>query len=262
MKYLWNHLKSIESNIKKAARTTLFLDFDGTLSPLRSIPQQSKLPKQTKSVLEKLASMEHLHLAIVSGRTLSDIKARVGIEGIMYSGSHGMEWEYRGRCFTAEVPSETLEALKAIKLEMEDISQNFKGSLVENKIYSVAFHYRQVISGKKLELEYSLHKKLAKYLRRHKVSLLMDKDTYDIRAHMGWTKGEVINGFKKLSSDDIGKIIYIGDSKTDEEAFEKLANDITIKVGLSKDSLAKYFLRDEQDVQRFLRWLLHTLQAP
>lgn len=262
MKYVWNYSKSIEDSIKKAAKMALFLDFDGTLSPLKPIPQQSKLPKQTKSILKKLASMKNLHLAIVSGRALSDVKARVGIEGIIYSGNHGMEWEYKGRCFTPDIPLETIKVLKTIKHEMEEVSQNYKGSLVENKTYSVAFHYRRVIRGKKLELENVLHNRFSKYLQKHRVSLIMDKDAYDIKANTGWTKGEVVNGFKKLSLYDMGKIIYIGDSKTDEDSFVKLASGITIKVGSPKGSHAKYFLRDEQDVQKFLRWLFRTLMKP
>lgn len=259
MKYLWNQLEYLKPILKKRQILNLFLDFDGTLSPLVPTPSLGKLPKSTKLVLERLASLNNLHLAIISGRALDDIKSKTNIPGILYSGNHGMEWEHNGELHQAKIPFETLKILQIIKNEMVKISQNFLGSVVEDKIFSVAFHYRGINPNKKRFIEKTLHKEFSKYLQAHKIDLLFNKDTYDIRAKNGWTKGELVQHLRGLFSKGRDKVIYIGDSATDEDAFTKLTDDITIKVGFSKNSSAKYFLKDEKDVQRFLNWLYYNL---
>lgn len=255
MQYFWDHTDVIKSKIKKSNQLALFLDFDGTLSPLAAHPDSAKLPEYTKQLLVELRN-KGLYLHIISGRTLDDVKSHLDLSGISYSGNHGMEWEYNNRRFTKQVSHKKLQLLQTIKSDMQKISDNYAGTVVEDKVYSVAFHYRQVPVDKKPEIENYLQQTFVVHLQSNQVSLLFCKDTYDIRVNTNWNKGHIVQHFIKQSTFAEEDTIYIGDSKTDEDAFCMLADSITIKVGHIEDTRAKFFLTDEVDVQKFLSWLL------
>jgi trehalose 6-phosphate phosphatase len=70
----------------------LFLDFDGVLAPIVARPEDAAVPADTRAELERLAA-RYAVVAVVSGRAGEDVRTRVGVEGIVYVGSHGLELE-------------------------------------------------------------------------------------------------------------------------------------------------------------------------
>ena len=70
---------------------SLLLDYDGTLSPIAPHPDLATIPPETKKILERLANMSDVFIAIISGRSVNNVKEMVGIEGITYAGNHGLE---------------------------------------------------------------------------------------------------------------------------------------------------------------------------
>jgi trehalose 6-phosphate phosphatase len=88
----------------------IFLDFDGVLAPIVSRPEDASLPAETRAELERLVGRYAL-VGVVSGRAGEDVRARVGVEGVVYIGSHGLElnpeaerWRRRIRDFASDVP--------------------------------------------------------------------------------------------------------------------------------------------------------------
>jgi trehalose 6-phosphate synthase/phosphatase len=69
----------------------LLLDYDGTLAPIAPHPDLAFLPPETKNVLQRLSNHSDVYVAIISGRNVENVKQMVGIEGITYAGSHGLE---------------------------------------------------------------------------------------------------------------------------------------------------------------------------
>lgn len=259
MNYFWKHAKSVEHSISRAGRVLLLLDFDGTLSPIVSTPARAKLPKATKDILLKLVKVDKICLGIISGRRLDDVKKKVDIKNIIYSGNHGMEWEINGQSLKTFVPVETCKTLRAAGTELESLGRQFPGFLVEDKIFSVAFHYRCVREKDKTGVEKFLDGVLSKYLMANNVSLIKGNETYDLRANLGWTKGSITAELKRKLRAGNGVVIYVGDSATDEDAFRKLKDSVTIKVGELKCSKARYYLNDTKDVRLFLSWLKRVL---
>ena len=83
--------KYIEKN-KEWKRLCLLLDYDGTLAPCHpQHPDLTVLPDETKAVLERLANMPEVFMGIITGRSIPDIKEKVGIQGITYAGNHGLD---------------------------------------------------------------------------------------------------------------------------------------------------------------------------
>ena len=139
----------------------LLLDYDGTLSPIAKHPDLAILPPETKKVLERLANRPDVFIAIVSGRSVEDVKKKVGIEGITYAGkkrknwlkneikhfhiflgNHGLEIHHSdGTRFVHPMPNDSnigvlKEALKAAVCH--------DGAWIEDKGQLLTFHYRNV----------------------------------------------------------------------------------------------------------------------
>lgn len=119
----------------------LFFDFDGTLSQIVERPELATLSKEIKQGLKKLSKTGTV--AIISGRDLKDVMAKVGIENIYYAGSHGFEIEgpdnYKfendqGKRFTKE--------LDKTEDELKNLLKDIKGTIIERKKYAIAVHFR------------------------------------------------------------------------------------------------------------------------
>ena len=76
------------------AQAGLFLDFDGVLAPIVKRPEDAVAPPETRAELERLVG-RYAVVAVVSGRAGDDVRARVGVEGVVCVGSHGLELEPR-----------------------------------------------------------------------------------------------------------------------------------------------------------------------
>ncbi|PIZ13225.1 MAG: trehalose-phosphatase, partial [Elusimicrobia bacterium CG_4_10_14_0_8_um_filter_37_32] len=88
MNYLYNN-KTILRKIKKSNKILLFLDYDGTLTPIVSKPEAAVLSHRTKKILKILSNDCRFILVVITGRSVSDIKKLVGINRIIYIGNHG-----------------------------------------------------------------------------------------------------------------------------------------------------------------------------
>src|SRR5438045_1891195 len=92
---------ALESKLGKTAECFLFLDFDGTLSPIVNDPQQAALAPKAEQLLRRLHGMTGIRIAIVSGRNLNDIRSRVGLD-LIYAGNHGLEIDGPGIDFVEQ----------------------------------------------------------------------------------------------------------------------------------------------------------------
>ncbi|MBI2430885.1 MAG: trehalose-phosphatase [Candidatus Levybacteria bacterium] len=233
------------------------LDFDGTLTPIVKSPQAAKLSIEMKNLLRKLSQKQGLYLAIISGRSLEDLKKKVNLDNIIYSGNHGLEGEILKEEYCFPIPDKTLLALKIIRKQLNQIADQYKGVFIEDKRLVLSFHYR--MAGKKIsEVKSAFQKIVQPYVQDRLISVLAGKMVFSVRPKTDWNKGS----FAKLVIDKIrGRIkippvaIFIGDDTTDEDIFRELKSGITVKVGKSVQSKAKYRLENTDDVFKFLEWI-------
>src|SRR5947207_13448594 len=123
-----------------ARRLVVFLDYDGTLTPIVSRPEKAVLSNSTRQTLQKLAAQASV--TILSGRDLEDIRHRVGIGGIVYAGSHG--FDIAGpRGLRKQIATDFLPILETAGTELKEKLAGIPGALVERKRFSIAAHYRQ-----------------------------------------------------------------------------------------------------------------------
>ena len=230
----------------------ILLDYDGTIVPIAPRPEAAILPEKTKELVTGLNRLPDVCVGIISGRTLSDLRNMVGIDGIIYAGNHGIEWEIKGERGKLKTIEKGEESLAKIKKELNVISRKFRGAILEDKQYILSIHYRLV--KKELLEPFGRYLKylIAPYKKSGKIAVTRGKKVYEIKLDLDWNKGEFV---KFLTEKHFQKrrplLIYMGDDVTDEDVFVKYEKAITVKVGQSP-SRAKFYLKNQKEVIPFL----------
>jgi hypothetical protein len=144
MKHLFKDWECIQAQIQRAENLFLLLDYDGTLTPIVSQPELALCPSEVKRHLEKLRDLPGVYLAIISGRSLEDVRRKVGVSGITYVGNHGLEIENPvGRHKKLLAPDRKRE-LKRIIQNLQNSLKEIPGILFEEKGPILSVHYRNV----------------------------------------------------------------------------------------------------------------------
>jgi trehalose-phosphatase len=230
----------------------VFLDYDGTLTPIVDRPDQAELSPDMRQALTRLARA--CPVTIVSGRGRDDVEALVGIPGINYAGSHGFDVSAPGAGdLHLEGTEELVPVVSAAADEIRRRTSRIPGVLVEDKTYAVAVHYRLVDSGLVPEVERVVDEALDSRPELRKTG---GKKVFELRPVMEWDKGRAVRwllGALDLDRADVWAI-YIGDDITDEDAFRALEEDGTgiLVAELPRPTAACYSLQDVVEVRELL----------
>lgn len=233
----------------------LLTDYDGTLSPIVDSPADAWLPAGVRASLEVLARSPRVHLAVVSGRDLADLRSRVALPGAIYSGCHGLEIEGPGTKFVHPDAAAQQEALAAISRRLSERAHTVPGMLVERKRFGLAVHYRRVAAEQIKRVEVELASALPQDGSRLKI--FHGSRVIEVQPQVSWTKGDCALWIRDVVARTVGPplaVLYMGDDWTDEHAFEALGADaITVKIGEGAPaSRAAYRMADVASVQRLL----------
>ncbi|KAL1140025.1 hypothetical protein AAG570_007002 [Ranatra chinensis] len=249
------YLSKYMSTSRKLA---LLLDYDGTLAPIMSHPDLATLPQETKLVLQKLATNPDIHISIVSGRNVNNVKKMVGIENITYAGNHGLEIIHPNNSkFIYPMPQEYEgKASQLFKALQEQVCKN--GAWVENKGIYLTFHYRET------------PKEMQEGLAMKATHLIQEAGFIAGRAHMAveskppitWNKGRasiyILRTAFGLDWSERVRIIYVGDDVTDEDAMQALKGmAVTFRVTQAQNvkTAANWRLSDTNSVLTLLEWV-------
>jgi trehalose-phosphatase len=263
MKYLFGEWRGIKDKIKDKY-LFIFLDFDGTLAPIARTPDKAILPRKAKELLKRLRDNPRLKLTIISGRSIEDIKNKIGLKGVIYSGNHGLEIEGPKINFKHVVPSGYRMIIEHIKNNLEQKISPFDGAFVEDKGLSLSLHYRLVDKNKISALKTIFREETVSHLVRNKIKIKPGKMVLEVRPPVEWNKGKVVlwllsRQLSALKKNDVLPV-YIGDDETDEDAFKALKNKgLTIFVGQNKSSGANYYLKDQGEVNELLKLISKDL---
>lgn len=264
-KRLFSELESIVNPLRNRS-LFVFLDFDGTLSPIAEKPQDAAISSETRDLLRGLSKKRRLKVAVISGRSLGDIKQLVAVDGIVYAGNHGMEMEGADFKYEHALPDKYRDHLDRIHDILQHTLTDIEGVLIEDKYYCLCVHYRQAAADKIPLLSDRFMQAMNVYLHDHCVQLKYGKMVFEIQPPLPWDKGKAVLWLlerqKTLRPGDDIYPIYIGDDETDEDAFDALKNSgFTVIVGKSRGSAARYCLRDTADVTRFLRQIAESAET-
>lgn len=241
----------------------LFLvsDYDGTLSPIVERPEDADMSSRMRNRLSRL--IDYCPVALVSGRSIEDLRNRVRLENVYYSGNHGRTIRAPGIDFVAEEAEQIVESLKEICEELEERSENIDGALVENKGLTASMHYRLVDEGEVPKLREIFEEVVEPYLKRDLIETNRGKKVFEITPAGGWDKGRAVSQLRNLIEfEEETMTVYLGDDVTDEFAFSSLEW-TGIGVLISKEereTTADFILEDVSEVGEFLDKLLDLLR--
>jgi len=192
----------------------IFLDFDGVLAPIVARPEDAYPPEETRRELERLVERYAL-VAVVSGRAGEDVRDRVGVEGIVYVGSHGLEldrmagrWRRQIVDFAGAAP--------------------WKASEIELKGLSVAFHYRDRADEEAAVVELEA---IAETAREEGLAARFGRKVLEVLPPVGSNKGTAVRSL--LDGAELERVLVAGDDTTDLDAFravESMAQKVRVAV--------------------------------
>lgn len=235
----------------------LCLDFDGTLAPIVSEPDDATLPEETRQTLNRLAAMPAVDIAVISGRALQDVRSRVGIDGIDFAGNHGIELEQDGE-------PEIHPAAKAHRAELQRAAEqitaqleSMHGCFVEDKYATATVHYRRADTE-----DVPLVTEIVERVVADEPGLrtTAGNKIIEIRPDVDQDKGAAIEA---LVEDQPGTLVaYFGDDETDVDAFRALRemDGESVRVAVGEDRpAAEFLLGSPREVQECLGWLSEYL---
>ena len=243
-----------------AGRLLLCLDYDGTLSPIVRDPAAARLAGSTRDILRRLAGSGRITLAVISGRGLEDVRERVGLDGVIYAGNHGLE--IRGPDLEYLNPSarRSRPALRAAAERLSRQLTGIDGAEVEDKGLTLSVHYRNCRPPDRERARETVFRAVAPDRSRRRLRVGEGKMVIEIRPPTSWNKGNAVNLLRREAAKSGSKkvrTVYAGDDRTDEDAFRALGKDgITVKIGPpGVETLARYRLSGVGEVKEFLRRL-------
>lgn len=240
------NIRDIVKRVNKSKNALLLLDYDGTLMPFDNDPQKVKPDKNLQEILKKLKENPHLNVVIISGRDKDTLDNWLGdiTDGLV--AEHGVwikneDWE------TVEPMSDKWKS--EIKPILEVFVDRTPGSFIEEKNYSLAWHYRKVDPALAAVRVGELKDDLSHITSNLNVGVLEGNKVIEIKS-TGANKGKGAMSWLNRSNWDL--ILSVGDDWTDEDVFEVLPRDaISIKVGFGP-SKAKFRLPTIEKVRNML----------
>lgn len=252
----------IAARIAAAEVTLLCFDYDGTLTPIVRKPEEAVLPEEIGELLAELSGKARYRVAVISGRSLTEVRRLVGIEEIIYAGNHGLELAGPSQSFVHPGAGKARGIIGTIANRLRRELKEIAEAQVEDKSLSVSVHFRRVNAGDLDRVLEIIRETVRTPLEKGRIRLSRGKKVVEIRPPVDWDKGKIVvwlrSEIEKISGIKPVLVVYTGDDRTDEDAFAAIGDSgITIRVGKEKlHSRAQYRLDDTDQVRDFMLRLI------
>lgn len=240
----------------RAGRMLVALDFDGTLSPIVERPEDAALFEGLAGPLRDLVARTDTVAAIVSGRGLEDVRARVGLNELYYAGNHGFEIEGPGVERVHPAAESARPALKRCRDALEQALTDEPGTEVEDKRWTLSIHYRRAErAGAEGRVRAAVHD----HCRQPGLRVTEGKKVFEVRPDVRWDKGRATRFLlDAVAGEHDVAAIFIGDDRTDEDAFQvvrDLGGGIVVGDPPPPDTHATAWVRTPAEVLEIVRAL-------
>ncbi len=241
----------------RAGTLAVFLDYDGTLTPIVGRPEQATLTEPMRTVLAELAA--RCPVTIVTGRDVAVVRAFVRLDGLGYVGNHGLDIVGPpGSGLRRELASSFVPTIDDAEDRLRSSLRGIDGVIVERKRFSVSAHVRLAAAAAVPGVEAAVAEVAAAHptLRRE-----AGKKVFELRPDIDWDKGAAVAWLLDEMGMDAAAALYIGDDLTDEHAFAVLVGTGTTIIVADDDrpTRARLRLAGPDGVQLLLKRLVATL---
>lgn len=250
----------------KGKQIVVFLDYDGTLSPIVEDPDRAFITNEMRDAVRDVAKL--FPTAIVSGRCRAKVYDFVKLSELYYAGSHGMDIEgpsgqrqrKGNQTVLCQPAREFLPIIDEVYRALIEKVKHIPGAKVENNRFCLAVHYRCVDEKKWIELADEVKLVIKDYSQ---LRLTHGRKVFEIRPTIKWDKGNAVEFLlESLGYADSNDVlpVYIGDDRTDEDAFRVLrekGQGLGILVSkVPRETNASYTLQEPIEVMQFLKRLV------
>ncbi len=252
---LWEKLVRLRGTAGMGDHWLWCLDFDGTLVDIASRPDAIMVPPTMVADLHRLAARPEQTVAIISGRTLADLRRYLGDEpNLWLSGDHGgqimgpnFHWNY-------PITARHRHRLETLCRQWIEAATSLPGVMVEPKPYSFSIHYRLAAESVKQAL-YSIIRQT-----RWPTDMVLKEShqCFEVHLSLGPTKGRAVVEIMRHLGVARSRLITVafGDDQTDEDMFLALQTGITVRVSPAPvDTAAQYQVPNPDAVRELIHWM-------
>ena len=263
---LYDDLQTFRREVLARERLAVLLDFDGTLTPIVDHPSEARLSPRMRARLARLAGNPRCLVAVITGRALTDVQRRVGLDNIFYAGNHGLALAGPGWSLVHDRAPQAWGLLAECSQRLSFRLRHLEGVIVENKGLSATIHYRLVPREQHPLVSAVVFEELGR-LPPGRLEVHQGQMALELRPAIDWNKGTAARWLLDRALGERwsvqASVIYAGDDATDEDAFAALAGPvITMRVGSDPQStIARYMLRGVADVGRLLDTLGEWMES-
>jgi trehalose 6-phosphate phosphatase len=255
---LWSEAGLVRAELQRADLILLALDYDGTLSPIAARPEDAVMAPETVAVLRDLAASDHVSVAIVSGRSVSDLRRMTQLD-LTLVGNHGLEIAGATVSFVHPRAAVFRPVLDHACLDLEAALEGVRGVFVERKGLSATVHYRQAHVDLRIWIEAAVRATLRPYLFRLLVAPALD--AWEVRPKVRWNKGSAVKLLAERMAATRPAVLCAGDDDTDEDMFDAWPGQISIRVNRQRRTKAQYYVRSPAGLLQFLQLVAADLWA-
>ena len=233
---------------------SVFMDYDGTLTPIVGRPELATLSAEVRDLLRRLVAC--VPVTIASGRDIAVLEALVALDGLGYVGSHGLDIAGPAASgLRKEVGREFVPELDAVEAELRRGVASIAGAVVERKRFSLSAHVRLVAPHDLSRVEALVAAQVAAHpsLRREGGKML-----FELRPDVAWDKGTAVMWLLDAMELDVANTVFVGDDLTDETVFRAFGGRGTsiVVADVDRPTAASYRLRDPEEVRGLLERLI------
>ncbi|MFW6224405.1 MAG: bifunctional alpha,alpha-trehalose-phosphate synthase (UDP-forming)/trehalose-phosphatase, partial [Bacteroidota bacterium] len=244
--------EGISRRYKKARSRLLLLDYDGTLVPFESDPDDAVITEDSLNLLKAIKSNEKNDVYVVSGRNKDFIDRMFKNSGLGLVAEHGIWIKPPGKKW-----KRTMKPDVSWKEDIRNILQLYTdrtpGSFIEDKHFSLTWHFRRADPDLGNKRSWELNDELRDLVSNQHLEVMEGKKVIEIK-QQGINKGIAVSKIVEGKRYDF--IFAIGDDFTDEYMFRQVGKEgITVKIGLEQTS-ADYYIDNHEKVMSFLRKMI------
>ncbi|TRX48805.1 bifunctional alpha,alpha-trehalose-phosphate synthase (UDP-forming)/trehalose-phosphatase [Fulvivirga sp. M361] len=244
--------KTLIESFRKSDKKLLFLDYDGTLAPFNTDPTQAGPDEELHEIIKGLTKNKKNNVVVISGRDRNTLENWLGQHDIEFVAEHGVWIKHKGKAWETsdKLDNSWKDDIRPI---MEIYVNKTPGSFIEEKDYSLVWHFRKVETG----LGELRSREIISHLKYLAVNMnlqvLEGSMVVEIK-NLEVNKGKAAMKWVQEKANDF--ILAIGDDATDEDTFKALPDQaFTIKVG-DIHSAARFSLMEPKQVRNLLKQLI------
>jgi trehalose 6-phosphate phosphatase len=235
------HGNTIASQFHNHLRVAIFLDFDGTLVDIAPRPQLVRLKPATRRILERLARHPLATVVVISGRRREELVHYIGIRGIRYLGLYGWESSH-----ASALPLPAKMALRKARLHLEAQLRAYPRVWIENKRSSFSVHLLDVPAALQPRIRRTLRSQLKRF--RHALRSVENLRDVEVLPRSIPGKGRAVRQLLAQPAFRGAFPFYFGDDFSDESGFVAVRRGVSVHVGTSRKTHARYSLRNPAEV--------------